>query len=361
MLPLERQHALSGYPTSTTSRLDGSVPHTGSVVVVVLNWNDLNDTLDCLHSLRDVTYGQYSVVVVDNGSTDGSVSKLRSCQTALQFDLIETGKNLGFAEGNNVGIRYALTRRGDFVLLLNNDTVVDPGIITAFVQAAHAYPDGAIFSGKICYFDRPSTIWYAGAKWRRDGQFFEHVGIGQEDDGIRFQRVSETDYASGCALFIRASVLQHIGLLDADYFLTYEETDLCYRARKMGYRIFYVPEAKLWHKVSASFGGVQSPLQLYFYSRNVLLWAERHLPRSEYWSLLRKTIADALRIGGERNATTSALQRTYWAFTSALRRLRRGGSDPAGRARFLGVRDYLLRRFGDCPDEVRQLHTPSRP
>jgi hypothetical protein len=116
-----------------------------------------------------------------------------------------------------------------------------------------------------------------------------------------------------------------------------------------------VPDAMLWHKVSASFGGVDSPLQLYFYTRNILLWAERHLPRSEYWPLFRKTAADALRLGGNSDAAASTLRRIWWNAASLLRRLRRRGTDPAGRARYLGLRDYLLRRFGDCPAEVRRL------
>lgn len=332
-----------------------------SVGIVILNWNGIDDTLECLRSLGDLAYGNFVVVVVDNGSSDDSVLRLRKCKTPFPFELIETGQNLGFAEGNNVGIRRALSQGAEYVLLLNNDTVVDPGMLGAFVRAAQAHPDGAIFGGKIYYFDRPSTLWYAGASWQREGQYFLHDGIDMVDDGAAFEQVAETDYASGCAFFMRASALQTIGLLDAEFFLTYEESDLCYRARAAGFKVLFVPDAKLWHKVSVSFGGVDSPLQLYFYSRNVLLWAERHLSRREYWSVLRKTAADALRFGGNAETGASAVRRAYWSLSSIKRRLRRGGSDPAGRARYLGLRDYLLRRFGDCPAEVRQLRARSRP
>lgn len=327
-----------------------------TVCVVVLNWNGINDTLECLRSLGNVAYANFFVLVVDNGSTNDSVARLRRHDAPIPFELIETHQNLGFAEGNNVGIRRALAQGAEFVLLLNNDTVVDPGFISAFVRAAQAYPRAAVLSGKIYYFDHPSTLWYAGATWRHDGQYFQHDGIGKvDDDDDAYQQIAETDYASGCAFFMRASALLTIGLLDAKYFLTYEESDLCYRARKAGFNVLFVPDAKLWHKVSASFGGVDSPLQLYFYSRNILLWAERHLQRQEYWSLFRKTLAGALRLGGNKDTTASAVRRAYWSLGSMLRRLRRGGSDPAGRARYLGLRDYLLRRFGDCPAEVRRL------
>lgn len=326
-----------------------------SVFVIVLNWNGVNDTLDCLRSLNEVTYGNFKVLVVDNGSSDDSVARLRRYEAPFPFELIETGQNLGFAEGNNVGIRSAMAQGAEYVLLLNNDTVVDPDFLSAFVRAAQAYPDGAIFSGKIYYFDQPSTFWYAGATWQRDRQYFQHDGIGRVDDGSEYLHVTETDYGSGCAFFMRANALLTTGLLDSKFFLTYEETDLCYRARAAGFKVLFVPDAKLWHKVSASFGGVDSPLQLYFYSRNVLLWAERHLPRREYWALLRKTVRSALRIGGNGDMGRASVRRAYWSLASLARRLRRGGSDPTGRARYLGVRDYMLRRFGDCPAEVRQL------
>lgn len=329
------------------------------VSVVVLNWNGRADTIACLESLGQCDYRNLNVIVVDNGSTDGSAAAVRAMFPAVE--VIETGCNLGFAEGNNVGIRHALERSADFVMLLNNDTVVDPPLVSSLVRAAQAHPDGGIFSGKIFYFDAPSTIWYAGARWRSDRLFFEHVGERQVDDGLSFEDLRDTDYASGCAFFVRARVLREVGLLDPRFFLTYEESDFCYRARSRGYRILYVPDAKLWHKVSVSFGGVGGPLQSYFYSRNVLLWAERHLTRLEYLAVLRKTMAEVVRIGGRPEAGVGPLRRHYWAVTAAARRLRQGGSDAVGRARFLGVRDYFLRRFGDCPAEVRQLQAPARP
>jgi hypothetical protein len=188
-----------------------------------------------------------------------------------------------------------------------------------------------------------------------DKQYFQHVGIGEIDVDGAYDNVVETDYASGCALFIRAETIREVGFMDPKFFLTYEESDWCYRARSSGYKILFVPKAKLWHKVSVSFGGVESPLQLYFYSRNILLWAERHLPRADYWLLLRKTLRDALRFSIGSDDNVPACKRWLWGLSSLWRRLRCNGSDAAGRARYLGFRDYLLRRFGDCPDEVRKL------
>ena len=325
------------------------------ITIVVLNWNGAEDTLACLDSLAELTYSNFDVIVVDNGSTDDSLMRLRPYNAHYPLKLIETGANLGFAEGNNVGIREALKSSADFVLLLNNDTEVAPILVDELVNAATAHPEGGVFSAKIFYYAEPNKLWYAGANWLKDRQHFQHVGIGEIDDGKTYESIVETDYASGCALFIRADVIEKIGLMTPKFFLTYEETDWCYRARAAGYKVLFVPTAKLWHKVSASFGGVESPLQLYFYSRNILLWAERHLSPSAYWSLFRKTLRDTLRFSIGRSDSGPSFKRWAWALISLWQRMRRGGRDAAGRARYLGFRDYLLRRFGDCPDEVRHL------
>jgi len=326
-----------------------------AISIIVLNWNGADDTRACLDSLAALTYPNFSVVLVDNGSTDDSLLCLRTYTAPYPLRLLETGANLGFAEGNNVGIRSSLEAGADYVLLLNNDTVADPNLVSEFVDAAIAHPKGAVLSAKIFYHAEPNKLWYAGAKWLADKQHFQHVGIGEIDDGQSYEKVVETDYASGCALFIRADVINKIGLMDPKFFLTYEETDWCYRARAAGFKSLFVPSAKLWHKVSASFGGVESPLQLYFYSRNILLWAERHLLRSAYWSLFFKTLRDSIRFSLGTRQDGPLVKRLAWGFGSLWRRLRRGDNDAAGRARYLGFRDYLLRRFGDCPDEVRHL------
>lgn len=324
-----------------------------AIAIVILNWNGRDDTLACLASVTKIAYTNFHVIVVDNGSGDDSASAIRSAFP--EVEIIETGKNLGYAGGNNVGIRRALDLGADYVLLLNNDTVVDPNLVSELVAAAVAHPEGGVFSAKIFYHAEPDRLWYAGAVWLADSEHFQHVGIGEIDDGNTYSEIVETDYASGCALFIRADVVKQIGLMDPRFFLTYEESDWCYRARAAGYKILFVPTAKLWHKVSASFGGVESPLQLYFYSRNILLWAERHLSRDAYWSLFRKTLHDALRFNIDSADDGPVVKRIVWGLHSAWRRLRRGGTDATGRARYLGFRDYLLRRFGDCPAEVRQL------
>jgi GT2 family glycosyltransferase len=301
------------------------------VAIIVVNWNGPNDTVACIESLHRIDYSNFEIIVVDNGSTDDSVKLLR--EQCPDVFLIETRENLGFAGGNNVGIREALRRDADYVLLLNNDTVADPQVLRRFVDAAALIRNDAILGAKIYYFSDPDRIWYAGAEWDVGFVRFRHIGKGCIDDGTRFNSLAETAYVCGCALFVSGRLLDMIGLLDEEFFLNFEETDLCYRARRAGYRSYIVPGAKVWHKVSTSFGGEESPLYHYFLMRNKLLWAKKHLPLMERLVIQK------------------------WALGELLRELTPLGglSDPVRRAKLWAARDYLLGRRGDCPPAVRAL------
>jgi GT2 family glycosyltransferase len=311
-----------------------------SIAIVLLNWNNKRDTLACLQSLAKLEYDDHEVIVVDNGSIDDSVATIRQ-----QFEsvlVIETGANLGFSAGNNVGIAAALERGADYVFLLNNDTTVSPDILDRFLEVSQSLPQVGVLGAKIYFFDQPDRLWYAGAQWRRDTGRFVHRGIMQLDDRQSWNQVEETAYACGCALFIRARVLRDIGLLDPNYFLMWEETDLCFRARAKGYGCLFVPQAIVWHKVSASFGGV-SPLWQYFYQRNRLLWLQRHLylVEPDPWQRFQVWF------------------RVWREFIGIIRRLinPKLGEDyrQEYRIKFVAYKDYLLRRFGDCPPWIRTV------
>ena len=249
-----------------------------NVAIVVLNWNGKSDTLECLDSLTKVSFSNLETIVVDNGSTDDSVVTIKTDYPRVT--VLETGKNLGFAEGNNVGIRLALERNADYVLLLNNDTVVDSNIIEAFIDAAKKYPNGGVYGAKIYYHAEPKRIWYAGGTWDKNEKCFAQIGDGVDDIG-QFNEVVTTEFVVGCAMFIPAQVLKKVGLLESEFFLNYEEIDFCSRIKQAGYENIYVPDAILWHKISVSFGGESSPLKTYFTFRNRLLWAKRNLPFRE--------------------------------------------------------------------------------
>ena len=327
------------------------------VCVVILNWNGCADTLACLESVAQLRGADHRVIVVDNGSTDGSVAAIR--QQHPEVDLIETGKNLGFAGGNNVGIRRALESGADFLLLLNNDTEVDPGLLDAFLAAAKQRPDAGVFSAKIYFHADPQRIWYAGAAWNAGAARFDQVGEGELDDGrADFTTLSDTAYACGCAFFVSAARLREIGLLDENFFLYFEETDWCFRARAAGYPSVWVPQARLWHKVSVSFGGEGSPLALYFLTRNRLLWARKHGSTTQRRAVRHATWRGLARRWGApllgSGLPPPRTPKTWWWS------VRQAFADPHNRAFFLGFRDFWRGRFGDCPPLVRELAAQAR-
>tara|TARA_R110000787_G_scaffold73084_3_gene162802 strand:- start:1825 stop:3870 length:2046 start_codon:yes stop_codon:yes gene_type:complete len=322
---------------------------TSKIGIVLLNWNGKDDTLECLTSLSQISYSNYQVVVVDNGSSDDSVHAIK--ESFPDVTLIETGANLGFAEGNNVGVRHALEQNCDYVLLLNNDTVVEPNLLDVLVEYAISKGGLGVFGPKITYYDKPDVIWWAGSKWDNAKQRFDHVGLNEEDSPA-FDQPGETDYICGCALFIPTRIIDDIGLMDAKFFLTYEETDWCYRARKAGYPSYYVPGARVFHKISVSFGGANSPLQQYFYTRNKLLWAARHLTIPAFLRLFKKTV---LGVACWDRTTRFSLRSIRWQIRNALAKLSTGNKDPLQAAKAQGLRDFLFRRFGDCPQHVRTL------
>lgn len=245
------------------------------IAIIVLNWNRPEDTLECLESLHKIEYSHFEIIVVDNGSTDDSVFRIK--QSYPSICLIETGENLGFAEGNNRGMVEALKKRAAYILLLNNDTVVHPKILNAFVKAACDFPNAGVFGAKIYYYDDPTILWYAGGDLDPTGRCY-HLGNGQCDVENKRKTVEKTGYACGCALLIKSSVVEEVGMLESKYFLIWEEIDWCHRIRKAGHDCLFVPDAKVWHKISQSFeGGGHGPMWHYFYWRNRLLFLENHL------------------------------------------------------------------------------------
>lgn len=239
------------------------------VAVVVLNWNGLADTLECLESLARLDYPAYEVVVVDNGSTDGSPAAIR--ERFPEVTLIETGENLGYAGGNNAGLRYAWQQEVDYVLLLNNDTEVASASLRLLVEAAEVDPRIGIAGPTIYYHDRPDVVWSAGGAidWRRGTTWM--VGLDERDTGQFGVGPRQVDFVTGCALLVKRPVLEQVGLLDERFFLYYEEVEWCVRARRAGFEIVHVPQAHVWHKIMPG-AQADSPLVHYYMTRNRLLF-----------------------------------------------------------------------------------------
>lgn len=238
------------------------------VALVIVNYRGREDTLACLESVATLTYPDRDVLLIDQDSKDGTPEAVRGLYPWVH--IIENPVNNGFAGGNNLGIRVALEQRGaDYIFLLNNDTTVEPGLLEPLIALAEGDSAIGIVGPKMLYFDRPDVIWSAGGRidWRGGSLL---IGEGEPDD-TKETTTRDVDFIVGCGLLVKRAVLERIGLFDERYFLYYEETDLCARARKAGWRIVYQPAARLWHKVSGSTGG-DSELTLYYMRRNVLLY-----------------------------------------------------------------------------------------
>jgi hypothetical protein len=250
-----------------------SQPH---VSIIVLNYNSREDTLDCLRSLQHLTYRRTSVILVDNGSTDGTPEIVRK-----QFPLvkvIEIGQNLGFTGGNNVGIDYALDNGADYIMILNNDTIVAPDMMDVMINAMQQDPSIAISGPTIYYYDQPDIVWSAGSSVDWEHGRTEMLGIGEEDKGQFGQAPRAVEFVTGCALLARRDVWEQVGLLDNRFFMYYEETEWCVRAARAGFKIAHIPLAMMWHKISLE-ARETSPHTVYYMTRNRLLFM-RHTQAS---------------------------------------------------------------------------------
>lgn len=220
------------------------------VCIIILNWNGLEDTIECLESLQKINYPNYKVVVIDNASEGDDTEVLRQ-KFGGYINIIENDKNYGFAEGNNIGIRQALQKGVDYVLLLNNDTVVDPEFLDELINIVEADPRIGIICPMIFYYDEPDKVWFGGGE---KVDLFRGIGTkmrGGESNSL----VVESGFASGAAMLISRDTLQKIGLLP-DYFFGVEDIDYSIKALRAGFRIVVAVRAKVLHKGSKSAAGI---------------------------------------------------------------------------------------------------------
>lgn len=254
------------------------------VSIVVLNWNGLVDTVECLESLKRITYTDYDVIVVDNGS-HGDDAKVLKRKFGDYVHIIENDKNYGFAEGCNIGLRYALANHNpDYILLLNNDTIVDPNFLTELVKVAGSDLSIGIVSPKIYVYYEANKIQSAGGKinWWSGRTII--VGFNETDRG-QFDEVRDRDWVSGCSLLIRSCVIRDIGFIYAPYFTYFEEVDWCVRCRRAGYKIVYIPKAKIWHKKHL-IAGTMEGRALYYWARNRFLFMSRNASKLQFISFM---------------------------------------------------------------------------
>ncbi len=307
----------------------------GTIGIVFVNWNGWENVVRSYNSLTASKYEHWKLIVVDNASSDRSLEMIR--REIPEAFLIESGANLGFAGGCNVGIAKALQMGLDYVFLLNCDATVLPDTLGELVSASRQLNDTAVLGSVVRYFPSGQIQFMGSCKSLRSGRPHWYTEV---EDGERLQQdLIESDFIFGAALFAPAEIFRRVGLFDERFFLNYEETDWCYRAADAGIASYVVTRSVVQHIGSSSLGPRAAPLQTYFLSRNRLLFYDKH----------------------------GSLKFRVRAYLEVLRdlggRLRRGATqptpfgrlEPATRALLLAVRDYALRRFGDCPARVREL------
>jgi len=245
-----------------------------SVAVIVLNWNGTDDTLECLASLMRVDYPRCEIVAVDNGSQPSPQERIRAAFPSLTY--LETAQNLGYAGGNNVGIRHAIAKGHDYAFILNNDTVVASDCLTEAVAVAEADSRIAAVGAKVLAFDDPTQVWVAyGTLTFRKG-LVHLIGYHQADDG-RFDQLRDVQWVPGTAILLRRRALEQVGLFDETFFAYHEDVDWCTNAREHGWRVVYAPRVRVLHKAHRSSGGsgFVTPRQ-YLAGRNMVLFVRKH-------------------------------------------------------------------------------------
>lgn len=294
------------------------------VHILVLTYNQLELTRACLESLAQADYPNAQIVVLDNGSTDGTEEFVRRAYPRVRY--IQNGANLGYAEGNNVGLRHALQNNAAYALVLNNDTEVAPDMVSQLVHTAEQNPNAAFVGPLVYHHDEPDVIQSAGGLRTKDWRFY-HRGQ-NENDHKQYTEIERVVWVSGCAIMARCAALEKIGLIDPAFFIYNEEVDWCVRAGELGYAILFVPTAKVWHK------GVQrrynpGPRVTYLSARNELLLLQKH---HAGWRAMTSTWLRHVR------TLVSWSVRPHW-------RAKRAHRDALAR----GLRDFLHGSFGPPP------------
>ncbi|MCB5527867.1 MULTISPECIES: glycosyltransferase family 2 protein [Lachnospiraceae] len=236
-----------------------------SVYVILVNYNGLNDTEECIRSLKQNSYDNYKIIVVDNCSPDDNIYDLKDKWNDLI--IVSSLANEGFAKANNHGIDIALQNGADYVLLLNNDTIVEKDFLENMVVTAQKLA-ADVLTCKIMYnYDR-TKLWYGGGKidWKK--------GYGIHYVSNELKDITEIEFVTGCCMLLKKNVVETLKLPE-DYFMYFEDVDYCVKLREHGFSIFYSPYIKLYHKVSAS-AGIESPFFVYYWNRNRLIFMKKY-------------------------------------------------------------------------------------
>jgi GT2 family glycosyltransferase/SAM-dependent methyltransferase len=322
-------------------------PTSSRVGIVVLTGSGKDDTLQCLESIQRLTYVPVDTVVVHNGPADGSSNAIRA--PFPDVTLLEAGRTLGWAEGTNLGIRHALERSAEYVLVLGDQAVVDPALLTRLMETAAVTPEAGLWGPRICYHSRPDTVWATGFKWDTKQQNFVKQGEGEAT--FAADAVHVVDALTGRAMLVRRDVFERVGMFAPEYHLGWEAIDFCTRAIDQGFECVVVPAALIRHKIEALPGEAQSAVGEYLDTRNRLLWARRHLRFRHLRDVRRQVFQEAWGALPRLPKWTAGARAFYWWSHEVASECRR----PLVRARLRALFDHLLGRSGDCPQSVRRL------
>lgn len=281
-----------------------------NVGIVISNYNGWQDTVQCLESLQKQTYRDFEIILLDDASTNDSVQQLQKHLTENTVFLPQEA-NSGFAAVNNVGMRRALADGCDWVLLLNNDTVAAPDFLETLLRET---PAGAVSCPKMLFLDPPDEIWFAGGELDRATGKVRHLG-GHEKDGPAFAEKKQVSFITFCCVLLPRQVIEQVGFLDETLFMYCEDVDYCIRLADAGVPLWFLPDARIWHKAGGSAGGM---LSVYYITRNTLYLTCKGKSRG----YIRVKTLPVLLAGAARYALTKLLGRkkgrSYGAFRGAL-------------------------------------------
>lgn len=281
-----------------------------NVGIVISNYNGWQDTVRCLESLEKQTYTDFEILLLDDASTNDSVQQLQQHLTPRTVFLPQAA-NSGFAAVNNVGMRRALADGCNWVLLLNNDTVAAPDFLETLLRET---PAEAVSCPKMLFLDPPDEIWFAGGELDRATGKVRHLG-GHAKDGPAFSEKKQVSFITFCCVLLPRSVIEEVGFLDETLFMYCEDVDYCIRLADAGVPLWFLPDAKIWHKAGGSAGGM---LSVYYITRNTLYLTCKGKTPVE----IRLRTVLPLLTGAARYALTKALGRkkgrSYGAYRGAL-------------------------------------------
>lgn len=240
-----------------------------NVAAILINYNGLEDTIESIISLQKQSY-KIDIIVVDNYSRLNEGEAIQRKFSNVQ--VICTSENVGFSGGNNLAIDYAIKKNYDYILLINNDTIADKNLVKELMKQID---ENCVCVPMMYYATEPNVIWYAGGKINKHMGTAYHVGMNEIDNG-KFDVIRECDFATGCGMLLPTKVIRKVGMLKEDFFMYCEDLDYSIRLSEKDVKIKFIPNAKLWHKVSKSTGGDESAFSIYYMTRNRLQNIKNH-------------------------------------------------------------------------------------